>query len=106
MLNIAFLLASTGLPSPAEITWVVGLSTFTAGSTVTSGWAANLPLTDRPSIVSPMSTSDFVAPSEESPPQAAVVSSIRVAMRRASRRRTMTGHLGGGRGKSLGHDSG
>src|SRR6476469_7721304 len=87
MLNIAFLLATTGLPSPLEMTWVSGLSALTAGFTVTFGSAPKAPETVSPEIFEPMSTSDALD-DPESLPQAAVAKSIRDAVSRTSRRRT------------------
>src|SRR6476469_8593415 len=87
MLNIAFLFATTGLPSPSEITWVSGLSALTAGFTVTFGSAPNAPDTVNPEILSPESAED-VSDFPESSPQAAVANSIKDARSRASRRRT------------------
>ena len=87
MLNIAFLFATTGLPSPLETTWVSGLSAFTAELTLTLGSAPNEPETLSPSIFWPMSTSAALA-EPSSFPQAAVASSIIDARSRASSRRT------------------
>src|SRR6478672_11835254 len=87
MLNIAFLLATTGLPSPLEITWVSGLSAFTAELTLTVGCWPKAPETLSPLICSPMSTLPALA-EPLSFPQAAVASSISDARSRASSRRT------------------
>ena len=88
MLNIAFLLATTGLPSPLESTWVSGLSVLTAGFTVTFGSAPNSPETLSPLIFWPMSTSSALVLLESSPQAAVANSSRQMARSRASTRRT------------------
>src|SRR3954449_6699063 len=84
MLNIALWLASTGLPLPAVITSVSGLSTLTAGFTLTFGSCPKAPVTVSPLIASASGVFDEL----ESLPQAAVANSISDATSRASRRRT------------------
>src|SRR3954453_19105420 len=84
MLNIALWFATTGLPFPAVITSVSGLSTLTAGLTLTCGSCPNAPVTVRPLIASASGVFDEL----ESSPQAAVANSISDATNRASRRRT------------------
>src|SRR5919202_1161271 len=95
MLNIAFLLACTGLPVPAVTTWVSGFGAVSALLTLTWGSAPNAPLTESPSILSPVATCDLpvlAAPPAfdlpESPPPHAAVVSRRDATSRAGRRRT------------------
>src|SRR3954451_17346423 len=82
MLNIAFLLATTGLPLPVLITWVSGLAALTALA-VTLGCLPKAPETVRPLILSPLSL-----PALSEPPPHAAVRSSRAARSRASRRRT------------------
>src|SRR4051794_4732311 len=86
MLNIAFLLATTGSPLPAETTSVSTLSTLTAGLSLTLGSCPKVPETERPLILSPMSTWLDVFGSLL--PQAPVTSSKEAARNMRSRRRT------------------